>query len=189
MKNVIDFLNGIDTKIDLSSNYELALTFEEYEELILEHINQQEIIYYYKAIDYLKENDNSLFESLSIAEAYGYDVENLNSELLATLLFQQNLHIEWSEIRGEIEEYFEEYSINALKIQCEEFFQYLIDKTGEYYLSDYVSTYGEFDSKIISYTHHQKIVEKLVVLKMLCKQYDIDLHAISCEVARKNFKF
>tara|TARA_R100000951_G_scaffold102553_4_gene94703 strand:- start:181 stop:594 length:414 start_codon:yes stop_codon:yes gene_type:complete len=44
-----------------------------------------EIIYYYKAIEYLKENDFSLCESLEIANEYGYTIENINSELLATL--------------------------------------------------------------------------------------------------------
>tara|TARA_R110002012_G_scaffold317929_1_gene535247 strand:- start:1038 stop:1451 length:414 start_codon:yes stop_codon:yes gene_type:complete len=44
-----------------------------------------EIIYYYKAIEYLKENDYSLHHSLEIANEYGYTLENLNSELLASL--------------------------------------------------------------------------------------------------------
>jgi len=44
-----------------------------------------EIIYYCKAIEYLKENDSSLWDSLEIAKEYGYTLENINSELLASL--------------------------------------------------------------------------------------------------------
>ena len=45
----------------------------------------EEIIYYSNAINYLKENDASLSESLEIATEYGYTLENLNSEILASL--------------------------------------------------------------------------------------------------------
>ena len=45
----------------------------------------EEIIYYHTAINYLKENDCSLSESLDIANEYGYTLENLNSEILASL--------------------------------------------------------------------------------------------------------
>lgn len=44
-----------------------------------------EIIYYSKAMDYLRENDTSLNESFEIASEYGYEVQNLNSETLASL--------------------------------------------------------------------------------------------------------
>tara|TARA_R110002050_G_scaffold238573_1_gene374646 strand:- start:392 stop:730 length:339 start_codon:yes stop_codon:yes gene_type:complete len=109
MKNIIEFLNGFDTDLDLSYQYENGLSFDEYEQRIVDSINEEEIIYYHKAIDYLKENDNNLFESLSIANELGYNVINLNSELLATLLYQQNLHLHWNEdIRNEIEQYFED---------------------------------------------------------------------------------
>ncbi len=109
MKNVIEFLNGFKTEIDLAYQYEDGLSFDEYEQRICDHINEQEIIYFYKAIEYLKEYDNSLFESISIADELGYETKQLNSELLATLLYQQNLHLEWNEdLRNEIEQYFED---------------------------------------------------------------------------------
>tara|TARA_R110000751_G_scaffold85861_1_gene171200 strand:- start:428 stop:859 length:432 start_codon:yes stop_codon:yes gene_type:complete len=44
-----------------------------------------EIIYYHKAIDYLKEYDTSLSESIEIAYEMGFTLENLNSESLASL--------------------------------------------------------------------------------------------------------
>ena len=39
-----------------------------------------EIIYYYKAMEYLKENDTSLSESIELAHEYGLTLEHLNSE-------------------------------------------------------------------------------------------------------------
>ena len=44
-----------------------------------------EIIYYYKAMQYLLEHDTSLTESLELAAEYGYETQNLNSETLASL--------------------------------------------------------------------------------------------------------
>lgn len=44
------------------------------------------VIYYYNAIEFLKENDPSLNNSLEIAEELGYSLKDLNSELLASLL-------------------------------------------------------------------------------------------------------
>lgn len=56
-----------------------------------EYCYSQEIIYYHKAIDYLKEHDPSLRESLGYASDCGYKLESLSSEDLATLLYQQKL--------------------------------------------------------------------------------------------------
>lgn len=47
---------------------------------------QVDIIGYANAMEYLRENDCSLKNSLTIAGEYGYDVEDLSSEILATLL-------------------------------------------------------------------------------------------------------
>ena len=45
-----------------------------------------EIIYYHNAIKYLQEFDSSLYESLKLASELGYELVNINSELLASLL-------------------------------------------------------------------------------------------------------
>jgi len=45
-----------------------------------------EVIYYSNAMEYLSENDASLNESLGLASDMGYEVGNLNSEILASLL-------------------------------------------------------------------------------------------------------
>lgn len=56
---------------------------------------QAETIYYSDAIDYLKENDRTLTESLELAKNAWYDLENLNSCILATLLKTENENYYW----------------------------------------------------------------------------------------------
>lgn len=83
-------------------------TADEVIESLQEQISQDEIIYYSNAIEYLKENDASLNESLEIAEGMGYSPKDLSSEILATLLYQQNLNEELGDLTSHIEGVFEE---------------------------------------------------------------------------------
>ena len=66
-----------------------------------------DVIYYSNAIKYLQENDASLIESLEIASDLGYEVKNLNSEILASLLKSQNVRDEFLYFRDKINEFFE----------------------------------------------------------------------------------
>ena len=72
------------------------------------YIYDAQIIYYHNAMEFLMENDPSLHDSMSKAAEYGYTPENLNSELLASLLLQDILQEELESCRDNIEEYFEE---------------------------------------------------------------------------------
>ena len=63
-----------------------------------------EIIYYTRAMDFLREHDSSLKESLGVAAEYGYSLENLNSELLATLLTSKYAREDFYELEDELEE-------------------------------------------------------------------------------------
>lgn len=64
-----------------------------------------EVIYYSKAIDYLKENDASLSESIEIASEYGYTLENINSETLASLhASQQRIDKFWQDVEPKLNE-------------------------------------------------------------------------------------
>jgi hypothetical protein len=81
---------------------------EEVREEIETLIYQTEIIYYSVAMDFLKDYDNSLRESLEIAEEFCYSPKNLSSEILATLLLQKYLHEEASELIQEIKTILEE---------------------------------------------------------------------------------
>ena len=67
-----------------------------------------EIIYYASAINYLKENDPSLRESLQIASEYGFSLDKLNSETLASLLASQNAREEFYELQDDINDFFSE---------------------------------------------------------------------------------
>ena len=50
-----------------------------------------DIIYYTVAMKFLLEHDNSLLDSIDLAVGLGYEAQNLNSELLASLLGSQML--------------------------------------------------------------------------------------------------
>lgn len=69
-----------------------------------------EIIYYSNAIEYLKRHDNCLTESIELAIEYGYTIENLNSEVLASLLASKNCINDFVDYRDEINEFF--YNLN-----------------------------------------------------------------------------
>lgn len=77
-------------------------------EYITDRINETEIIYYHRAIEYLTDTDPSLTEALILAEEYGYSAGDLNSEILATILYQQKQLEEWSELSNEAEDLLEQ---------------------------------------------------------------------------------
>ena len=83
-------LNTLNYLCDLDINYILedCEDIEEVREAVEQMIQEDEIIYYNNAIEFLKEEDQSLQESIELAKEYGYSIEDLNSELLATLLSQ-----------------------------------------------------------------------------------------------------
>lgn len=65
-----------------------------------------DIIYYSNAIEYLKRYDNCLTESIELAIEYGYTIENINSELLASLLASKNAMSDYWDYQNEINEFF-----------------------------------------------------------------------------------
>lgn len=113
-QKIVDFFTEIenDTKIEILSNIELNdIDLENPFDSIYESINENngfdiEIIYYSYAMEYLTRNDNSLRESIEIAIDYGYELKNINSELLASLLASQNSRYEFNNYENEINEFF-----------------------------------------------------------------------------------
>lgn len=95
--NYNEFKNKVKESELLNGYIELDYIFKNSENedeaiaAIKEEIQQQEVIYYYNAIKFLKEFDPSLSDSLEIAENWGYTVSSLNSEILATILLQSML--------------------------------------------------------------------------------------------------
>jgi hypothetical protein len=65
-------------------------TFDTYDEAN-NYCYEQEIIYYSEAIKYLAREDDSLHESIGLATDIGYEIDGLNSELLATIHYQNYL--------------------------------------------------------------------------------------------------
>jgi len=82
-----------------------------------------EIIYYSNAIDYLKENDASLQESIQIALEYGYTLESVNSELLASLLASKQTREDYYNIQDDIEEVIDDImeTYNNISVLIEEY--------------------------------------------------------------------
>ena len=63
-----------------------------------------EIIYYHKAMEYLKEHDTSLNESLQLASEMGFNLEYINSEILASLhASQQRRNKFWEDVEPELD--------------------------------------------------------------------------------------
>ena len=77
-EDATEFLNCPDELDDYD-------THQIYDELQDNGFFNVDIIYYSTAIDYLKENDISLNESLELASEMGFTFEHLNSEALASL--------------------------------------------------------------------------------------------------------
>ena len=57
----------------------------------MEYCQEQEVLYYSHAMNYLIENDCSLTRSLGLASDLGYDLASLGSETLATIHYQDQL--------------------------------------------------------------------------------------------------
>lgn len=113
-QEIVDFLIKIEenTNIEIINNIELNdIDFDDAFDSIYQAIEENngfdiDIIYYSNAIKYLKENDPSLRESMEIAEQYGYEIKNINSELLASLHASQNSRDVFYEYQNKINNFF-----------------------------------------------------------------------------------
>ena len=109
-----NFLSGLNTEIDILNlinleDIDYSNAFNSIEEMISDNNGFDiEVIYYSNAIDYLRENDPSLKESLGIASEYGFELDNLSSETLASLLKSQNERENFTELESEINDFFTE---------------------------------------------------------------------------------
>lgn len=109
---VFNFLNNLDTEVTITD----YVNIEDIDEndvfnSICDTIRDNggfdiEIIYYSNAIDYLKENDKSLMDSIGIALDYGFELKNITSETLASLLASRNAEDNFYELQDEIESFF-----------------------------------------------------------------------------------
>jgi len=80
-------------------------TFDDLYELLDDNrAFQIDIIYYSEAIKYLQEHDPSLHESMGLAAECGMEIENINSELLASFLASQKVMEDFYSYKDEINE-------------------------------------------------------------------------------------
>lgn len=113
-----DFLQNLETEIDVLSMVDIEeIDFQNAFWSIFDMIEDSngfdiEIIYYSNAIDYLQRNDPSLQESLAIAHEMGFTLENINSELLASLLASESVRDEFYNLADEINSFFEDLEEN-----------------------------------------------------------------------------
>ena len=96
-----------------------AKDFERYFEELEYSTHQTECIYYSNAMKYLTEHDNSLSESLEIASEMGYEVGDLNSELLATLLMQRKELEALYDAKNDFEDLYNEFIEYKKQVQKE----------------------------------------------------------------------
>lgn len=86
-----EYNNDLSVLLDYLDDETTTEEFDNVREELEQGIQEQEVIYHASAMEYLAENDPSLIYSIEIACSLGYELKNVNSELLATLLYQQNL--------------------------------------------------------------------------------------------------
>ena len=112
--SITKFLNDLDIDITITDYVNAEdIDIENAYEYILEALQENggfnvEIIYYARAMEYLKENDPSLQESLEIANDFGFSLDSLNSETLASLLASRNAEEQFFELQSEIDEFFQD---------------------------------------------------------------------------------
>tara|TARA_B110000977_G_scaffold170493_1_gene221271 strand:- start:22 stop:390 length:369 start_codon:yes stop_codon:yes gene_type:complete len=112
-KRFTEFFNNLSKKIDIPFNeyldFEEDITLDDVTDTLRDNgAMDVEIIYYSAAIKYLMKRDPSLTESLELASEMGYSTDNLNSEILASLLATEHLGLEYDELNEEIEEFLTE---------------------------------------------------------------------------------
>ena len=114
MKTKIEnFLANLETEIDLLSlvdidNIDHANAFDSICDMIEDNnYFDIDVIYYSNAIDYLSKYDPSLRKSLAIAYDMGYTADNLNSEVLASLLKTENVKNDFYSLEDDINDFFE----------------------------------------------------------------------------------
>lgn len=95
-----DVMSDVFSCMDESDFYSMRIV----DEKVNTWISEQEVIYYSRAIEYLQKNDPSLRNAFAAAEEYGFTLDRLDSEKLATILLQSNMYESWGEVYSDVEE-------------------------------------------------------------------------------------
>lgn len=105
----LDYNNNLEFKICDYITEEETKEIEEVEQItdILEDNGafNIEIIYYSNAMDYLRENDPSLCESIELCQSLGFNIDSVNSEFLASLLASEKAREQYYELETQINDF------------------------------------------------------------------------------------
>lgn len=111
-EKIEDFLRGLNVENLDVLEYVDADEVNDYDDVYnsIEDANgfDVEIIYYRSAMEYLMQHDTSLSESLEIASEMCYDVSNLSSEILASLLASRKCREDFQELERDIDNFFDD---------------------------------------------------------------------------------
>ncbi len=101
-------VDGVDLEYHIDwSNTDVVEDYYDLTEMLVESgAFNIEVIYYGSAMEYLTQNDTSLTRSLGLASEYGYTPDNINSELLASLIKSEDAREEWDEYENQVDEFF-----------------------------------------------------------------------------------
>jgi len=102
--NPLDYISANEILDNIEGNYNYQDFFDDLDNS--EAFNG-EIIYYGNAIEYLLKHDPSLRDSLDIAYQLGFQIKELNSEILASVLATEINREDFAEHEHEIEDLFE----------------------------------------------------------------------------------
>ena len=111
-QTIFNFLSNLETEICLNDYININdIDFENAFDSINEILDNNsgfdiEIIYYTNAIEYLQKNDPSLKESIELALEYDYKLQDITSEVLASLLASCNAREQFNDLESEINEFF-----------------------------------------------------------------------------------
>lgn len=92
------------TDTDYKYHIEGSDSIDDLREALLNNIAETDVIYYSNAMDFLAEEDQSLQESIELALEYGYNLADISSELLATMLLQKRMEEELDDFITTVEE-------------------------------------------------------------------------------------
>ncbi len=96
--DLIEHTDFLGVYIDVNNVIGEERDFETIKELLETAIYEYQFIYFKKAMEFLSDYDDSLSESLEEARIRGYDLNYLNSEMLAEVLLQRYMLEELNEL-------------------------------------------------------------------------------------------
>ena len=110
---LVDELNVLEDNLSYyldEDDCDEDLTYDKLTEILYDkYAFQHEFIYYRSAMEYLLKEDDTLEEAFEYASNFGYDVKDLNSCLLASILAEERARDEWAENESEITNYIDDF--------------------------------------------------------------------------------